>query len=146
VLLTVFLACAVALGALVQGQAWLRGEHLTPEHLAYHRQLQQLGLPDHHAPPPLPATAAAAGVPPAGTIGAAAGPVLAPATAAGAGPVLLATLPAFAAPTEGKSCLGCHVPAPPGPAAGPVHHWYAAATLLEGLLLEPPDDPPRSVS
>jgi len=149
VLLTVFLACAVALGTLVQGQAWLRGEHLTPEHLAYHLQLERLGLPDHHAPPP--ATARGAGT---GVVGAAVapgglpapGPALASATAAGAGPALLATLPAFAAPTEGKYCLGCQLPAPPGPATGPAHPWYAAAAVLEGLRLEPPDDPPRPVS
>jgi hypothetical protein len=148
VLLTLALACAVALGATVQGEAWLRGEHLTPEHLRYHRQLERLGLAEHHDPAPPAQTSHPAPPPGAASTDAAAPPatVLAPVAPTGLGPALLATLPAFAAPTEGKVCLGCRLPAPPGPAGGPAHHWYAATAVLEGLRLQPPDDPPRPVS
>jgi hypothetical protein len=46
--LALYLAVSLAIGGAASSQAWLRGGHVTADHLTYHQWLDRLGFPHHH--------------------------------------------------------------------------------------------------
>jgi hypothetical protein len=140
--LALCLSFSLAIGGFASSQAWVRGGHVTADHLTYHQWLGRLGFPHHHGPP-IERPASRSGEP--GETGEAPEAPLPPSVMAlDAGVPQVSAIPPDGTPRPdtGLSVLPASAAAAPRPDLG------RGATLIDvpgfpGIRPLPPELPPR---
>lgn len=134
--LVLYLSFSLALGGVLHDRLWTRGHHITPEHWSFHRQLERLGIIDHHnsADGTLLARqsqlADGIAVDASGTLGSPAVQVVGASPSHGASP-------------DGMLCQLCQRSAAPFPPTGSQRLAALIGSTTTGLRPEPPERPPR---